>query len=223
MPYAVDNQPASPANSSLPPSTPPAPLQNVPTAIVSKPKKRFAFFLIFIAVVFLLSLVFFFTQSQKPLTNVAAVVNGKPIPKKNYDAALKSSLNFLSQTYPKITSQKVLDNLLKSQPKLIADNLIQEALLTDYLEKKGIIITDEQVKQSTKEKVVDKFYSGSWENYQKDLNSKGISLETALNNGRLDLLKSKVAELEHLTSSNFDSWYYQLKTNSKIINYVSSQ
>ena len=102
MPYAINNQPASPADPSLSP-----PLPNAEIAIVSKPKKRFVFFLLFIVVVavFFLSLFFFFTKSQKPPANIAAVVNGKPILKSDQEKLFASQTYYFTKIFPAQTKE----------------------------------------------------------------------------------------------------------------------
>lgn len=211
MSYSINNQPASPADPSLSP-----PLPNAEIAIVSNPKKRLAFFLLFLAVVFLLSLFFFFTKSQKPPANVAAVVNGTPILKSDQEKLSASQNYYFTKIFPTQTKENVSPEFVESLNQTTLDFLILEKLLSQYLEQKGVTISDDEVRQKIQTDVVDPNFGGDWTKYEQSLTASATDLENQMHSFRRDLLIEKVIQLENIKPYDFDKWYADLKAKSQI-------
>lgn len=159
-------------------------------------------------------------KTQTKTQTVAAVVNGEEIPMSDYKKLLSSQEYFYTKIYPAQSKQEVSDKFLKGLSSLILDNLIRDALLSQYLAKKNVVIKNDDVKQYIQKNIVNQDFAGDWKAYEKSLKTNGGNLETAFKNIKSSLLKEKVQELENLRPLDFDRWYLDLKNISKITKYA---
>ncbi|OGK36791.1 hypothetical protein A3F03_01715 [Candidatus Roizmanbacteria bacterium RIFCSPHIGHO2_12_FULL_41_11] len=248
MPNPINNQPASPANSSPPSSTPPAPLPNAPATIVNKStftaqpagsegqrriivllqKPIFRISLLVIVIIGISILIFKpyssknlpSTVSEKPKPMVPAVVNGEQIPKKAYEARLASQEYYYGDLYVKRSGKKPPQELVNDLPRATLENFIQETLLTQYLGKKNITVSDQEAQDFIQKEIIDQSWKGDRQRYEKDLRETfHTDITIIMRSVRRDLLIQKVMEVEKLDAFGFSAWYAQLRRNADVIIY----
>jgi len=165
------------------------------STIVTKSKKLFPFF--FIAVGFCLFLVFFFGLRK---TDSIAVVNGQSISKTDYNRRLASQTFFYTSISP-----LPKDKLAELKNKVLED-MIQDVLLTQFLSKNNIIVTEDEVKKGIEDTVVKKSFGGDWKKYENELKTRyHATLADTMLTYRLEILKGRLGQLQ-TTKHFFGIW-----------------
>lgn len=181
-----------------------------------KPIVFFALIIVFVGLTFGVFYLVTGSLPGLPQPEVVATVNGEKILKKDYDLALKAYEYFYTEVYPKEIGQKISTEISKSLGQNVLDNMIMVELLTQYLQKKGIQITDEEIREDIKKQIVDPSYKGDWGAYEKYLSNNRSSLDLEMKNFKRQLLVQKVIKLEKIEAYNFDKWYADLKAKADI-------
>lgn len=167
--------------------------------------------------------VFFFWQKGEPepppvpIEETVALVNGEKILKDDFERLLGAQEYYLTNIYPEIAQQTVPEDFFLYLRKVVLENLIQEALLTQYLEERGITISNEEARQYIKESIVDENWEGDWQAYEEALKTRyNNTIENVIQTVRRDLLFQKILEVENLAPGDFEEWYFELREQSEV-------
>jgi hypothetical protein len=158
----------------------------------------------------------FLSVRQQSQSRVAAEVNGKKISKIDYKNILAAQEYFYIVVNQKITEVDPSEEFLFSLRESTMDQLIEEALLADYLAKKDVEISDDSVRQYIKENIVNETWEGDWTAYENNLEKNKSSLENITHAVRRDLLIQKVMEVEGLDADKFREWYAKLLSGADV-------
>lgn len=180
-----------------------APVVVLPSQNTEKPsefkKLLKPLFLLFFLILLVLLIMFIaknvhFTDGRLKFGQIAAKVNGQPILKKDYEDRLETQKYFYTNVAKEATdSAKKIAEL----PNEVLEGMIQEVLLTDFLKKQGITVSDDEVRQKMKEITVDPNWQGDWQVYENNLKTQyKTTLADATRSFRLLLLKEKIASLK---------------------------
>ena len=194
-------------------------LQNFSSNLILflKSRKFLVILLLILALVIIVgTLLFVRQQYQNSQSRIAAEVNGKKISKIDYKNILASQEYFFRVVNQKITEVDPSEEFLLSLRESTMDQLIEEALLADYLAKKGVEISDESVRQFIQENIVDETWEGDWEAYENNLEKNKSSLENITHAVHRDLLIKKVMEVEGLDADEFREWYPKLLSEADV-------
>ena len=184
--------------------------------------KTLLFILFLLVLIAILAVSAFYLNKKSQQTSeqgppAAAVVNGKTIPKQDYESVYNAQLYYFNNLYKKEIGEEPSKEIVKSLPNVVLDNLIEEALLADYLEKKGVKIDEASVKERIQKQVVDPQYKGDQQVYEKELQEKyKTSLANIMRTFRTGVMIEKVVEIEKLKPEEFGSWYSDLRSKADI-------
>lgn len=159
-----------------------------------KPPFLFFFLVLALLLVFLIVKNVHFTDGRLTFGPIVAKVNGQAILKNDYEDRLAAQKHYLTNIAKDATdsAQKVAE-----LPQTVLEEMIQEALLTDFLKKNGITVSDDEVRQRMKEITVDPNWKGDWKAYENSLkNQYQTTLVDAMRSFRLIILKEKIASLK---------------------------
>ncbi|PJE63752.1 hypothetical protein COU89_01590 [Candidatus Roizmanbacteria bacterium CG10_big_fil_rev_8_21_14_0_10_45_7] len=125
-------------------------------------------------------------------TGKAAVeVNGKTVSQREFDKRLSDQKYFYSNI------SKLSEEELAKMDEKVREDFIMDLLLTDFLKKNGIEVTNDEVKARLKTEIVDKVAGGDWAKYEQELASRyKTTLDQVLLTQRLTVLKEKLAQLQ---------------------------
>lgn len=158
--------------------------------------------------------------SEKPKPEVPAVVNGEPISKKAYEARLASQEYYYGDFYVKRYGNKASQDLVNDLPRATLESFIQETLLTQYLRRKNIAVSDQEVLDFIQKEIIDQSWKGDRQKYEKDLRETfHTDITTIMRSVRRDLLIQKVMEVEKLDAFGFSAWYDKLRKNADVTIY----
>lgn len=158
--------------------------------------------------------------SEKPKPAVPAVVNGEPISKEAYEARLVSQEYYYGDFYVKRFGSKPSQELINDLPRATLESFIQEALLTQYLRRKNIAVSDQEVFDFIQKEIIDQSWKGDRQKYEKDLRETfHTDIATIMRSARRNLLIQKVMEAEKLDASGFPAWYAELRKNADVTIY----
>ena len=158
--------------------------------------------------------------SEKPKPAVPAVVNGQKISKEAYEARLKSQEYYYGDFYVKRSGNKPPEELVNDLPRATLENFIQEALLTQYLRRKNVTVSDQEVQDFIQKEIIDQSWEGNREKYEKDLRETfHTDITVIMQSVRRDLLIQKVMEVEKLDAPGFSAWYAELRRNADVTIY----
>ncbi len=188
------------------------------------------FWILFLIIVIIGILVFIFNPfnfsnnsselSQKTRPDTPALVNGEKISKKAYEARLLSQQYYHGELYPKRSGKKPSQELINDLPRSTLENFIQEKLLTQYLSKKNITISDNEVLNFIQKEIIDSSWEGDKKKYEKDLRETyQTDITTIAQSVRNDLLIQKTMEIEKLDAFEFSEWYTNLRKNADVTIY----
>ena len=146
--------------------------------------------------------------SEKPKPDYPALVNGEKISKEAYEARLASQEYYYGDFYVKRSGNKPPQELVNDLPRATLENFIQEALLTQYLGKKNVTVSDQESQDFIQNEIIDQSWEGDREKYEKDLQETfHTDITTIMQAVRRDLLIQKVMEVEKLDAFGFSAWY----------------
>lgn len=184
------------------------------------PKPALGLFGIFLALAVVGTIVIVKKYRERPVEpetpKTAATVNGEEIRTEDFEYRYQSQLTFYTEVYPRATNQTMPDKFLRTLPQIILDDMVMDVLLSQYLEEKGIVVREEDVRQYVQTVVVDPLYGGDWQKYEAYLTENKTDLAIALSHARRDVLVAKVIDLEHISNNEFGDWYKTLRENNQI-------
>ena len=195
-------------------------LQNFSSNLILflKSRKVSVILLLILALVIVVST--FLLVRQQVDSSVAAKVNGKKISKVDYEKHLVPTEYFYKEIYTKELGENVSDKFLSEIRKVALENLIQEVILTQYFEDKGVKVSDDEVRDHVKKTVVDVGWKGDWQAYEDYLAENKTYLENIMSTFRRDLLIQKVLKIEEFTTEEFDVWYADLRAKSNVSTFI---
>lgn len=171
---------------------------------------------VFVVVIIAVAVGVFVVQKLAP--DAPAIVNGEEISKEAYEARLASQEYYYSEDfYIERFGKEPNKDLVADLPRATLENLIQETLLAQYLSKKGIYVTDEEVQTFIQTEIIDALWEGDRERYEQDLRETfKTDIRTITHAVRRNLLIQKVQEAEDLSGLEFSGWYADLRESADV-------
>lgn len=158
--------------------------------------------------------------SEKPKPEAPAVVNGEPISKEAYQAHLVIQKYYYGDFYVKRFGNKPSQDLVNDLPRATLENFIQETLLTQYLRRKNIAVSDQEVQDFIQKEIIDQSWKGDRQKYEKDLRETfHTDITIIMRSARRELLIQKIKEAEKLDAFGFSAWYDKLRKNADVTIY----
>lgn len=158
--------------------------------------------------------------SEKPKPEVPAVVNGEKISKEAYEARLTSQEYYYGDFYVKRYGNKPPQALVNDLPRATLESFIQETLIAQYLGRKNITVSDQEVQDFIQKEIIDRSYGGNRQKYEKEARETfHTDIIIIMRTIRRDLLIEKIKEVEKLDASGFSEWYAKLRKNADVTIY----